>query len=139
MNTFTKIARVFAVALTLSTAVAAPALAQKGQKTGAFHTLNAPTTGTASLSKDGTTLTLTGLKTEVGPGLQVWLYGPQAPAKGTKDTEIAAAKHLVVGDLKTFTGDFTFKVPAGTKAHDYKSVVLWCNNVKTSFAAAPLK
>lgn len=137
-NTF----RLLAAALTLFTAsFATPALAQKGGKTGEFHTLNAPTTGTATLSKEAgkSVLKLTNLKTEVGPGLQVWLYAADAPAKGAKDTDIAAAKHVVVGDLKTFTGDFSFALPAGTKASDYKSVVLWCENVKTSFAAAPLK
>lgn len=135
------IVRLFAAALTLLTATTAPALAQKGAKTGEFYALNAPTTGQATLAKEGGTYTvkLTGLKTEVGPGLQVWLYEGAAPAKGTKDTDIAAAKHVVVGELKTFTGDFSFPVPAGTKAGGYKSVVLWCNNVKTSFAAAPLK
>lgn len=134
--------RILAAALTLFTATTATSFAQKAAKTGEFYTLNAPTTGKATLAK-GTgntyTLNLTNLKTEVGPGLQVWLYEGTAPVKGAKDTDIAAGKHVVVGDLKTFTGDFSFNLPAGTKASDYKSVVLWCNNVKTSFAAAPLK
>ena len=133
--------RFFAAALTLLTVATAPAFAQKSEKTGEFHELNAPTTGTASLAKSGTTYTvkLTDLKTAVGPGLQVWLYEGAAPAKGTDDKTIAASKHLVVGDLKTFTSDFSFAVPAGTKAAKYRSVVLWCENVKTSFAAAPLQ
>ena len=133
--------RIFAAALTLLTAATAPVFAQKSEKTGEFHELNAPTTGTASLAKSGNTYTvkLTDLKTAVGPGLQVWLYEGAAPAKGVDDKAVAVGKHIVVGDLKTFSGDFSFAVPAGTKVAKYRSVVLWCESVKTSFAAAPLQ
>lgn len=108
---------------------------------GAFHTLAAPTTGTAVLHESGgqATLELRNLKTEVGPGLQVWLYQGTAPMKGAKDANIARGKYVKLGELKKFSGNFTFKVPAGMKLSNYKSVVLWCDNVKTAFAAAPLR
>ncbi|BDP43869.1 hypothetical protein DAETH_38380 (plasmid) [Deinococcus aetherius] len=116
--------------------------AQSGMShSGSFHALGAPTTGTATLSESGgkMTLTLSNLKTEPGPDLQVWLYTGAAPMKGAKDADIARVKHVGVGTLKKFSGNFTYTLPAGTKASDYKSVVLWCADVKTAFGAAPLQ
>jgi len=120
-----------------------PASAQSAMTmghSGAFHALGAPTSGKAILDSSGgkTVLKLEGLKTEPGPGLQVWLYVGKSPAKGTPDVAIVKGKYLKVGELKTFSGDFSFPVPAGTKIGDYKSVVLWCANVKTAFGSAPL-
>lgn len=109
--------------------------------TGSFHALGAPTSGSASVTeKSGKViLTLSNLKTEPGPGLQVWLYAGNAPVKGATDMSIVDVKHVKVGDLKTFTGNFSFTAPAGTKISDFKSVVLYCATVKTAFAAANLK
>ncbi|WP_425144999.1 DM13 domain-containing protein [Deinococcus sp.] len=118
-----------------------PAQAQTMMHAGSFHALGAPTTGQASVKSEAgkVTVTLSGLKTEPGPGLQVWLYAGAAPAKGSKDSEIAKGKYVKVGELKKFSGNVSFTAPAGTKASDYKSVVLWCADVKTAFAAADLK
>lgn len=120
---------------------AAPVQAQTMMHTGPFHVLGAPTTGSASATeKSGkVTITLSHLKTEPGPGLQVWLYADKAPVKGATDASIVAVKHIKVGDLKTFKGNFSFTAPAGTKISDFKSVVLYCATVKTAFAAADLK
>ena len=134
--------------MTAVTALSAAALfvsasAQSGlmMHAGTFHALGAPTGGQASVSEAGgkVTVKLTGLKTEPGPGLQVWLYSAAAPVKGAKDADIAKAKYLKVGDLKKFSGNFSFTAPAGTKIADYRSVVLWCADVKTAFGAADLK
>lgn len=107
---------------------------------GAFRTLNAPTTGSVRIvtTAAGSELQLLNLKTEPGPGLKVWLFEDPAPAKGTSDTTIAQGKYIEVGALKTFKGTFRFVLPANTVVSDYRSVVLWCSTVKTSFAAAPL-
>lgn len=108
---------------------------------GKFHSLHAPTSGTATVRGDGmrATLTLSNFKTEVAPDLEVWLYRGEAPRKGAKDADIAKGKYLKVGMFKTsFQGTFRFDLPAGTKLSDYKSVVLWCDLVKTAFGAAPL-
>jgi len=108
---------------------------------GAFHALGAPTTGTAVIVQKGaqTTLELRGLKTEVGPDVQVWLYQNAAPKKGTKDADIAKGKYLKVGELKKFSGTLSYTLPAGTNVTQYKSVVIWCDLVKTAFGAADLK
>lgn len=123
--------------VTLSAAVAQNMMSHSGE----FHALHAPTTGMAILHESGgrATLVLKNLKTEVGPGLQVWLYQGAAPMKGARDADIAKGKYVKLGELKKFSGNFTFKVPAGMKLSNYKSVVLWCGDVKTAFAAAPLQ
>ena len=128
-------------ALSAAALFTAPASAQTMMlHAGSFHALGAPTSGKASLSEAGgkLTLKLSSLKTEPGPGLQVWLYQAAAPLKGTKDADIAKGKYVKVGELKKFSGNFSFTAPAGTKLGDYKSVVLWCADVKTAFAAADL-
>ncbi len=127
-------------ALTTAALLASSASAQTMSHSGAFHTLGAPTSGKASLVSSGgkTTLKLEGLKTEPGPGLQVWLYVGKSPAKGTSDATIVKGRYLKLGELKTFSGNFSFPVPLSAKLADYKSVVLWCGNVKTAFGSAPL-
>ncbi len=107
---------------------------------GKFHALHAPTSGRAILHEAGgrVTLELRGFKTEVGPDLQVWLYQGAAPMMGARDATIAKGKYVKVGILKKFSGNFTFKVPAGMKVSHYKSVVIWCEQVQTAFGAAPL-
>jgi len=87
----------------------------------------------------GSELQIRNLKTEPGPGLKVWLYAAPAPVKGALDSEIAKGKYLELGELKTFSGNFKFAIPAGTNLADYQSVVLWCGNVQTAFGAAALK
>lgn len=139
MKYFTrKTALTLIAALTLS-----PVLAQTagGMTPGAFYALEAPTTGTAVIvQKNGqATLELRGLKTEPGPDLQVWLYEKAAPKKGTPDSEIRKGKYIKLGDLKKFSGNFSYKIPAGTNLKAYKSVVIWCDQVATAFAAANLK
>jgi hypothetical protein len=134
MTKFNPAALTLIAALTLTQVVAAPAKS-------AFHSLSAPTSGTVSVSTAGgqTTLTLKHLKTEVGPDLQVRLYKQAAPAvKGGQDKALAAAPYVKVGVLKTFSGDFSFRLPAGTRLNEYKSVVIWCDQVKTAFGAADL-
>ena len=128
------------IALSTAALFAAPAAAQM-MHSGALHSLGAPTTGTVTAEEKAGKLTvkLSNLKTEPGPGLQVWLYAAAAPKKGAKDADIVAVKHIKVGDLKTFKGNFSFTAPAGTKLSDYKAVLLYCNNVKTTFAAGDLK
>ncbi|MFB9991639.1 DM13 domain-containing protein [Deinococcus oregonensis] len=128
--------------LTTAALLSTPAQAQTMMMhAGSFHALGAPTSGSISATQQGgkVTVKISNLKTEPGPGLQVWLYAAAAPKKGASDASIAAVKHVKVGDLKMFKGNFSFTAPAGTKLSDFKSVVLYCDNVKTAFAAADLK
>ena len=133
--------RIRTALLTLPTLALLTGLASAASPTGRLHTLGAPTTGTVRLvsTATGSTLQLVNLKTEAGPGLKVWLSEAAAPVKGTPDSQIAKGKYLVVGDLKTFSGNFSFALPAGTDVSQYRSVILWCDTVKTSFGAADLK
>lgn len=132
--------RITPLALTALVTLSAGAAQNMMSHSGKFHALHAPTSGTAILHEAGgkATLELKGFKTEVGPDLQVWLYQDTAPMMGAKDATIAKGKYVKVGELKKFGGNFTFEVPAGTKVSDYKSVVIWCEQVQTAFGAAPL-
>jgi len=124
-----------------SAALFASASAQTMLHSGALHALGAPTTGNVSVTEVGgkVTVKLSNLKTQPGPGLEVWLYQAAAPAKSAKDAAIVAVKHIKVGELKKFAGNFSFTAPAGTKISDFKSVVLYCAVVKTAFAAGNVK
>ncbi|WP_309570115.1 DM13 domain-containing protein [Deinococcus sp.] len=136
MKTLNRTALTVLAALTL-----VPLAAAATMTPGTFHSLHAPTSGTVSIVQQGgkPTLQLKNFKTEAAPDLQVWLYRDGAPAEGSDDTKIAKGKYVKVGVLKTFSGNFSFALPAGTKVSDYKSVVLWCDLVSTAFGAADLK
>lgn len=117
-----------------------PKSAKKAPRTGEFYPLNVPTTGRATLIEAPgiCDLELTGLETEPGPALQVWLYEGAAPAVGSDAHILAAGKHLVVGQLRAFSGNFSFAVPRKIRADNYRSVILWSDEAKKFFAAAPL-
>jgi len=63
---------------------------------GDFVSLAHPTSGKASVSKDGLTLTFTNFKTDSGPKLLVYL-----------STDNNATDYVNLGDLKGIEGDFT--------------------------------
>ena len=68
----------------------------------------------------------------------MWLYEGVAPAVGSDAHILAAGKHLVVGQLKAFSGNFSFAVPRTIRADNYRNVILWSDETKKFFAAAPL-
>lgn len=66
-----------------------------------------------------------------GPDLHVYLgRGSGGAYDGEKD--------LYLGALKATNGTFTYELPAGTSAADYKSVVVWCRAFATLFTWADL-
>jgi hypothetical protein len=66
-----------------------------------------------------------------GPDLHVYLgRGMGGAYDGEKD--------LYLGALKATNGTFTYELPAGTSAADYKSVVVWCRAFATLFTWADL-
>lgn len=66
-----------------------------------------------------------------GPDLHVYLgRGTGGAYDGEKD--------LYLGSLKATNGTFTYELPAGTNAADYKSVVVWCRAFATLFTWADL-
>ena len=117
-----------------------PKSAKKAPRTGEFYSLNTPTTGRATLIEAPgiCDLELTSLETEPCQGLQVWLYEGAAPAVGSDAHILAAGKRLVVGQLRTFSGNFRFAVSRKIRADNYHSVVLWCDELQRFVAAAPL-
>lgn len=108
---------------------------------GNFYALEAPTQGTVTVYKhtDGTqVLVLSNFKTEVGPDLQLWLSAA-TPKKGD-GANLQKTKYVAVGLFKkAFDGNFEVKLPKGTDLAQYKSVLVWCEQVKTPFGAALLK
>lgn len=66
-----------------------------------------------------------------GPDLHVYLgRGMGGAYDGARD--------LYLGALKATNGTFTYELPAGTRAEDYKSVVVWCRAFATLFTWADL-
>ena len=108
---------------------------------GKLSSIHAPTSGTVTVTHTagGDVLSIKGLKTEVAPDLEVWLLASAAPKTEADDVVVAKTKHLQVAVLRTFSGDFSFKLPAGTKVSDYKSVILWCAQFTVTFGGANLK
>ena len=67
-----------------------------------------------------------------GPDLHVYLgRGSGGAYDGEKD--------LYLGILKATNGTFTYELPAGTNAADYKSVVVWCRAFSALFTWADLQ
>jgi len=95
---------------------------------GDFVSLAHPTSGKASVSKDGLTLTFTNFKTDSGPKLLVYL-----------STDNSATSYVNLGDLKGVVGDFTYAIPAGIDFGKYKIVNIWCVDFSVSFGVAELK
>ncbi|WP_064014019.1 DM13 domain-containing protein [Deinococcus puniceus] len=110
----------------------------KAVRQGNFRALEAPTQGKAALTKTATgyTLTLTGLKTEPGPDLKILLFAGNLTSAGANPK--VAGKYLQVGELKKFSGNFTYKIASKDLAK-YTSVVIWCDQAAAGFAIANLK
>ena len=75
-----------------------------------------------------------------GAVIGVWLL-PHVLEKvqpGTTDLK-KAGQYAEVGQLKTFSGSVDLKLPKGVNVADYKSVLLWCDQVATPFGTAALK
>lgn len=67
-----------------------------------------------------------------GPDLHVYLgRGMGGAYDGSND--------LYLGTLKATIGTFTYELPAGTSAADYKSVVVWCRAFSVLFTWADLQ
>jgi hypothetical protein len=103
--------------------------------------VGAPTTGTLEIIKkaDGSrVLNLKNIKTEAGPDLHVYLYVGNIPGKDAKN--IKTVKYVDLGKLAApFKGNYSYNIPANTKLEQFKSVVIWCDVAKVTFAGAKLK
>lgn len=110
------------------------------EKTVKLSSVGAPTTGTVEILKqsDGSRIVrLQNLKTEAGPDLHVYLYAAAVPSKTAK--EIKNVKFVDLGKLGApFKGNFQYKIPANTKLGQFKSLIIWCDVAKVTFAGANL-
>lgn len=86
-----------------------------------------PTSGTASVSEDGTTLSLTDFKSDDGPLLELYLA-----------TDLTAKTYVSLGDLKGLDGDYQYSIPTGTDLESLKYVIVWCVDFDVSFGHAVL-
>jgi hypothetical protein len=109
------------------------------EKTLKLLSVGAPTTGTLEILKqsDGSRVVrLQNLKTEAGPDLHVYLYAAAVPAKNVKKLNVT---FLDLGKLGApFKGNYQYKVPASTKLENFKSLIVWCDVAKVTFAGANL-
>jgi Electron transfer DM13 len=107
-----------------------------------LNTVAAPTQGSVAIVKktDGSTvLRLQNLKTEAGPDLHVYLYAAAVPNKEANGKTVKANKFLDLGKLGApFAGFVEYSIPAGTDLSQYKSAIIWCDQVGTTFAGASL-
>lgn len=87
-----------------------------------------PTSGTATVSKDRNTLTLTNFKTDAGPKLLLYL-----------STDVDSNDFVNLGELKGLEGDFEYNIPQDTDLNTHKYVVVWCVDFFVSFGHAELK
>ncbi len=82
-----------------------------------------------------TTLELRDMAVSEGPGLQVLIV--RAARAGTLE-EVLAADRLVLGPLKSASGDQDYDVPDTAALTDEASVVIWSRPFGLPFAVAPL-
>ena len=86
-----------------------------------------PTSGTASISEDGSTLSLTDFKSDDGPLLELYLA-----------SDLTAETYVSLGELKGLNGDYQYSIPTGTDLKSLKYVIVWCVDFKVSFGHAVL-
>ena len=96
---------------------------------GQFQSSAHPTSGTASINTDETTLTFSAFKTDSGPNLDIYLVSDLGNIEGD---------YIDLGDIKGVDGDYTYALPAGTDFTVYKYVVVWCVAVDINFGYAQL-
>jgi hypothetical protein len=116
-------------------------MADASLATGSFKSVAAPTKGDISISqgKNNLVLNIQNFKTEPAPDLEVLLY-KKLPASSVKDIKKGYAGQFIrVGVLKNFSGEVTLNLPKGIKLENYRTLVLWCNQVKALFATANLE
>jgi hypothetical protein len=89
-----------------------------------------PTSGNVFWLRTGgkDSLYLANFKTDAGPDLKVYLA-----------TDIRASSFANLGDLKAFSGNQYYAIPAGKEPADYKYVLIWCQRFSVLFGSAELK
>lgn len=105
---------------------------------GSFYDVDKSGKGTAQLFQkaDGSrVLRFEAFEVSTNVDLFVWLSEASAP-KSSADA--ATAPHIVLGNLKSTVGDQNYVVPADIPLEKVKSIVIWCEPVRTAYGAATL-
>lgn len=79
---------------------------------------------------------LSDFATTPGASLEVWLVSHPDPKK---PADLAKAKTLSLGALRSAKGDQIYTLPDGVDPGQYKSLVIFSKDTNVLFAAAPLK
>ncbi len=103
---------------------------------GEFERIGYDGSGTASIADtgDGLEVRFTDFEVEQGPALRVYL----STASAGSEESLYDDDFLDLGELRSFSGDQTYEVPAGMTLSDYRSVVIWCADFSVGFVVAPI-
>ncbi len=106
---------------------------------GAFHPVESPGDGTASLYRlpnDRLALRLQNLRTAAYPDLFVWVSEARNPRTSA---QVAASAHVELGRLKSTRGDQNYLLPKGLDRDAVGSVVIWRAPIRMAYTAAALE
>ena len=118
-----------------------PAMSAAGAATvatGTFYAIDQNGSGNATIYRlaDGTyALRLDNFFASPNTGLQIQLSTQPSPHS---DSDITGSQVAVVTDLNQTAGSFNFPIPAGIDPARYHSLIVWCVNLRTAYAAANL-
>ena len=96
---------------------------------GSFQNGAHPTSGTATVNPQRTSLTFSNFMTDDGPILEVYLCG----SSGNCDS------YITLGVLKNITGDQEYTLPANVNFETHNYVHIWCVEFAVSFGHAKLE
>lgn len=105
---------------------------------GSFYPVGQQGHGTVSIYRlpdGGYALRLDKFYVSPNTGLQIQLSTAPSPHS---DGDITASQVAVVADLNQTAGSMNFSVPAGVDVTRYRSVVIWCIELRTAYSAASL-
>jgi Electron transfer DM13 len=94
-----------------------------------------PTAGKARVVQDGTKRYLVldqAFRTDAGPDLFVLLHRAASPKTYAKND------YVLLGALKSTTGEQRYEIPANVDPKAYQSVVIWCRQFSATFGYAKL-
>lgn len=118
-----------------------PAMSAPGAvaiSTGTFYAIDQNGSGTATIFRlaDGSyALRLDNFFASPNTGLQIQLSTQASPHS---DGDVTGSQIAVVTDLTQTAGSFNFTIPSGIDPTRYHSLVVWCVNLRTAYAAANL-
>ncbi|WP_435139409.1 DM13 domain-containing protein [Formosa sp. A9] len=101
---------------------------QNTELMGDFVSVAHPTSGTAIVSADMSTLQLNDFKSDDGPLLELYLT-----------TDLEVTDYVSLGILKGLDGNYTYDLPDDIDLTTYNHLVVWCVDFSVNFGYAILK